>query len=81
MKNDLSILIPTYNDACTQLVSDLQRQAERLGMERYEIVVADDGSTDATLDYIESFNDSRIRIIRSGGHPLGPTYNMERALM
>ena len=45
-----------------------------------EVVIADDGSTDATLDYIESFNDSRIRIIRSGGHPLGPTYNMERAL-
>ena len=46
-----------------------------------EVVIADDGSTDATLDYIESFNDSRIRIIRSGGHPLGPTYNLERALM
>lgn len=46
-----------------------------------EVVIADDGSTDATLDYIESFNDSRIRIIRSGGYPLGPTYNMERALM
>ncbi len=46
-----------------------------------EVVIADDGSTDATLDYIESFNDSRIRIIRSGGHPLGPTYNMERALV
>lgn len=46
-----------------------------------EVVIADDGSTDATLDYIESFNDSRIRIIRSGGHPFGPTYNMERALV
>lgn len=46
MKRNLSILIPTYNDACTVLVESLQRQAETLGMEDYEIVVADDGSTD-----------------------------------
>ena len=39
----LSILIPTYNYDCTQLVRDLQRQAERLGID-YEIVVADDAS-------------------------------------
>ena len=45
-----------------------------------EVGIADDGATDATLDYIASVNDSRLRIISSGGHPLGPTYNMERAL-
>ena len=39
----LSILIPTYNYDCTRLVSDLQRQAEPLGIE-YEIIVADDAS-------------------------------------
>lgn len=43
---DVSILIPTYNGICTQLVSHLQRQAENLGM-TYELIVADDGSTDA----------------------------------
>lgn len=43
---DVSILIPTYNGICTQLVSHLQRQAESLGM-TYELIVADDGSTDA----------------------------------
>ena len=41
----LSILIPTYNGVCTALVSDLQRQAEALGVD-YEIIVADDGSSD-----------------------------------
>lgn len=40
----LSILIPTYNDACTALVATLQQQAEMLGT-AYEIIVADDGST------------------------------------
>lgn len=43
---DVSILIPTYNDACGQLVIDLQRQAEALAI-GYEIIVGDDGSTDA----------------------------------
>ena len=42
---DISILIPTYNGICTKLVSDLQRQAANTGM-AYEIIVADDGSTD-----------------------------------
>lgn len=41
---ELSILIPTYNDVCTHLVSVLQQQADALGT-AYEIIVADDGST------------------------------------
>ena len=39
----LSILIPTYNYDCSRLVSDLQRQAERMGI-GYEVIVADDAS-------------------------------------
>lgn len=39
----LSILIPTYDYTCYQLVSDLHQQAERLDVP-YEIVVAEDGS-------------------------------------
>ena len=44
-KRELSILIPTYNKACGTLVADLQAQAEATGID-YEIIVADDGSTD-----------------------------------
>lgn len=44
---DISILIPTYNSTCVALVNDLQRQAEALGIS-YEIIVADDGSTDTS---------------------------------
>ena len=43
-KNELSILIPTYNDVCTSLVEALCRQAEPTGI-RYEVIVAEDGST------------------------------------
>lgn len=44
----LSILIPTYNDLCVKLVGDLRQQAETIGI-MYEILVGDDGSTDASV--------------------------------
>lgn len=49
---DLSILLPSYNNVCVSLVQALQRQADALWGKldkpfRYEIIVADDGSTDA----------------------------------
>lgn len=44
----LSVLIPTYNDLCVKLVGDLRHQAEAAGIV-YEILVGDDGSTDATV--------------------------------
>ena len=44
----LSILIPTYNDLCVTLVDALRQQAEEVGIV-YEILVGDDGSTDADV--------------------------------
>ena len=46
MINNLSILIPTYNNVCLELVKDLQVQASLLSDFSYELLVADDGSTD-----------------------------------
>ena len=45
---ELSILIPTFNDPCSTLVRNLQQQAEELGI-TYEILVADDGSTQQNI--------------------------------
>ena len=45
MKQELSILIPAYNGDCRQQVAALSRQAETFAGLRYEIIVADDGST------------------------------------
>ena len=45
-KTELSILLPVYNTVCTDFVSQLQTIAEAAGID-YEIIVADDGSTDA----------------------------------
>ena len=44
----LSILIPTYNDLCVNLVDDLRQQAEAAGIV-YEILVGDDGSTNTDV--------------------------------
>ena len=53
---DLSILIPTYNHECYPLVATLQRQAANLSS-AYEIIVADDGSTDlATVQANRAIN-------------------------
>lgn len=51
MISELSILIPSYNNVCTQLVQRLQQLCERVVLDSpeafcYEILVADDGSTD-----------------------------------
>ncbi len=45
MSKQLSILIPTFNDDCCQLVIELRRQAEACEDLNFEIIVADDGST------------------------------------
>lgn len=43
----LSILIPTYNRECHELVHTLAAQADEAGID-YEIIVADDASTDSS---------------------------------
>lgn len=48
-KNRLSILIPTYNSDCTELATVLYRQAEAIPDLSFELLIADDGSTDRTF--------------------------------
>ncbi len=43
-RTELSILIPTYNDCCAELVNSLVQQAMRLSGLSYEIIVLDDAS-------------------------------------
>ena len=58
MLKRLSILIPAYNNVCLGLVKDLQAQASLLPNLEYEILVADDGSTDNTaIENNRSIND------------------------
>ena len=48
-KKELSILIPCYNCLCVELVKGLVTQCEDIEGLRYEVIVADDGSTDKHL--------------------------------
>lgn len=61
MKHELSILIPVYNGICLAQVQELHQQAEAVEGLTYEILVADDGSTDN--DSIEA-----NRVIESFAH-------------
>lgn len=66
MMKSLSILIPTFNDVCLELVSQLSTQAVAINELEYEILVADDGSTDADVVKANSAIDAlpRCRYIR-----------------
>ena len=50
-----SIIIPTYNRAIflARALSGLAKQS--IGSDKYEIIIIDDGSTDATTDIVERF--------------------------
>lgn len=51
MIKSLSILLPSYNNECVCFVKRLQEQAENIKDDdfKYEIIVADDGSTDKSI--------------------------------
>jgi glycosyltransferase involved in cell wall biosynthesis len=79
LKPKVSILIPTYNgaryiEAC--LDSVLSQTYKDI-----EILVVDDGSTDATFEILERYaaNDQRIRLVRNE-HNLGLVGNWNRCI-
>ena len=49
MKQELSILVPTYNGDCRAMVTELHHQAEAIAGLRYEMIIADDGSRDGRI--------------------------------
>ena len=73
----ISVCMATYNGeqyVREQLLSVLAQIGES-----DEVVVSDDGSTDGTLDIINSIEDKRIRVA-NGPHMHSPTLNFENAL-
>ena len=44
--NEVSIVMPVYNCTCVQLVTELARQCRDIEGLHYEIIAADDGSSD-----------------------------------
>ncbi len=60
---DVSFLIPAYNEAST--ISEVLDRIAALEFD-YEVVLVDDGSTDATVDIVMSsaHGDGRVRVLR-----------------
>lgn len=59
----VSFLIPAYNEAAT--ISEVLDRIAALGLD-YEVILVDDGSTDATADIVTSHvdGDRRVRVLR-----------------
>lgn len=59
----VSVLMPVYN--CEKYVSDAVSSILNQTFSDLELVICDDGSTDATWQVLQSFKDSRLRIFRN----------------
>jgi glycosyltransferase involved in cell wall biosynthesis len=71
----VSILSPTYQHG--PFIGDCIRSVQAQTVQDWEMIIVDDGSDDGTPDIAESFNDSRIKVIRrhhEGVAGLGRSY-------
>lgn len=60
----VSILIPARNEATT-IAAAVRSALTQRGLSSFEVIVLDDGSTDATASVLASIHDSRLRIERA----------------
>lgn len=73
----ITVLMPVYNAAA--FVGDAIRSIIRQTFKEFEFLVIDDGSTDKTVEIVESFSDKRIRLLRNGTN-LGVAKTLNRGL-
>ena len=73
----VSICLPTYNGA--DYIEEALRSILNQTYQDFELLVVDDGSTDATLDIVQSFADPRIQVYRNPER-LGIPANWNRCL-
>ncbi len=73
----VSVCIPLYN-GLPYLKEQIHSILMQLGSND-EVVISDDGSTDGSVSWLTSLNDSRIRIL-TGLPARHPSFNLEKAL-
>lgn len=57
---EISFIIPVYN--CAQYIEEAVFSIVNLGLENYEIIIVDDGSTDNSSNVVRSLNLEQIRL-------------------
>lgn len=73
-----SICIPNYNYG--HFIGQTIQSVLNQSYQNFEIIVADNASTDNSVQVVESFNDSRIRLVRNQ-YNIGFAPNLQRASM
>jgi glycosyl transferase family 2 len=73
----VTVLLPVYNAA--RYVGDAVRSVLAQTFGDFELLVIDDGSTDASAEVVQSYSDSRIRFVRNERN-LGLTPTLNRGL-
>jgi glycosyltransferase involved in cell wall biosynthesis len=69
----ISVIVPAYNAEATiaETINSILNQT----FTHLELIVVDDGSEDRTIAVVESFSDSRIRLIRQKNRGLAGAHN------
>lgn len=71
-----SVCVPNYN--YDQYLEETIRSALNQDYENLELIVADNASTDRSIDIVERINDSRVRLIKNR-YNIGFAPNLQRA--
>jgi glycosyltransferase involved in cell wall biosynthesis len=70
---DVAVLMAVYNGMpfLPEAIESILEQT----FKQWEFVIVDDGSTDATADYLDRLQDQRVRVIHTQNSGLGPALN------
>jgi len=73
----VSIILPAYN--CERYIASAVNSILAQLYDRWELIIVNDGSTDGTRSILETFTDSRIRLLHNDGNK-GLIYSLNRAI-